>query len=404
MHPNRKSAFMTISLKAFAPALFLLPLFFLSTEKEAFPLKENSSAGKASVINPPVAMKIQAAILLDVSNSMDGLIEQAKSQLWNMVSIMGKAKCNGSTPGIEIALYEYGTPRNAAATGYVKQLSPFTTDLDGLSKTLFGLKTNGGDEYCGQVIHTAVNELAWDTSAASYKVIFIAGNENFLQGKLQYTQACTAAKSKGILVNTIYCGDKQQGIREHWNLGGECGGGDYTSINQDAKEEEIPTPYDSTLMVLNTRLNKTYIGYGNGAAAGLSTQAYADVSYFQANKSVAMKRIAVKSNKKLYNNAAWDLVDAADKDGDGVVDKLDKELLPDSVKKLSAPQLKQYVKTKSAERAAVQTEIANVSLQRENYITEERKKKATANRQQTLETETEKLLKKQAKQFNMLIE
>mgnify|MGYP003492397680 FL=1 len=28
--------------------------------------------------------KIQAAILLDVSGSMDGLIEQAKAQLWNM--------------------------------------------------------------------------------------------------------------------------------------------------------------------------------------------------------------------------------------------------------------------------------------------------------------------------------
>ena len=36
--------------------------------------------------------KIQAAILLDVSNSMDGLIAQAKAQLWNMVSVMGKNK------------------------------------------------------------------------------------------------------------------------------------------------------------------------------------------------------------------------------------------------------------------------------------------------------------------------
>ena len=34
--------------------------------------------------------KIQAAILLDVSNSMDGLIEQAKAQLWTMVNVMVK--------------------------------------------------------------------------------------------------------------------------------------------------------------------------------------------------------------------------------------------------------------------------------------------------------------------------
>ncbi|HEY5771312.1 MAG TPA: hypothetical protein VIS75_01740, partial [Chitinophagaceae bacterium] len=36
------------------------------------------------------APKIQAAILLDVSNSMDGLIGQAKNQLWNMVSVLSK--------------------------------------------------------------------------------------------------------------------------------------------------------------------------------------------------------------------------------------------------------------------------------------------------------------------------
>ena len=51
--------------------------------------------------------KIQAAILLDVSGSMNGLIEQAKAQLWTMVSTMGRVQCNGVTPQIEIALYEY---------------------------------------------------------------------------------------------------------------------------------------------------------------------------------------------------------------------------------------------------------------------------------------------------------
>jgi len=39
--------------------------------------------------------KIQAAILLDVSNSMDGLIDQAKNQLWNMVNVLSKVTCRG---------------------------------------------------------------------------------------------------------------------------------------------------------------------------------------------------------------------------------------------------------------------------------------------------------------------
>ena len=126
--------------------------------------------------------KIQVAVLLDVSGSMDGLIEQAKAQLWNMVSTMGKAKCDGGiAPKIEIALYEYGRTTNDAKAGYVKQLSAFSSDLDMLSQKLFSLTTNGGDEYCGQVIFTSLNELQWDTSPENYKVIFIAGNEDFLE-------------------------------------------------------------------------------------------------------------------------------------------------------------------------------------------------------------------------------
>ena len=92
---------------------------------------------------------------------MDGLIEQAKAQLWNMVSTMGKAKCNGDiSPQIEIALYEYGRSTNDIKAGYVKQINGFTSDLDSLSQNFFSLKTNGGDEYCGQVIYTSFKRIA----------------------------------------------------------------------------------------------------------------------------------------------------------------------------------------------------------------------------------------------------
>src|SRR4030095_9701431 len=69
--------------------------------------------------------KIQAAVLLDVSGSMTGLIEQAKSMLWNTVLTLGKAHCTDkSSPRVELALYEYGRTNNDKTKGYVKQLSP----------------------------------------------------------------------------------------------------------------------------------------------------------------------------------------------------------------------------------------------------------------------------------------
>ncbi len=208
-------------------------IFFLSSAK----IQDNKiSIPEQSAKQQP---KIQVAILLDVSSSMDGLIEQAKAQLWNMVSVMGKATCNNVSPQIEIALYEYGRSNNSVKDGYVKQLMNFTTDLDSLSQTLFNLKTDGGDEYCGQVIYSSLSNLNWDSATSSYKVIFIAGNEDFLQGSVSYTKACAAANKKRVIVNTIYCGDRMQGIEEHWNLAGECGNGSFTNINQDAAMEDI---------------------------------------------------------------------------------------------------------------------------------------------------------------------
>ena len=115
-------------------AAFLFIGFFtfrsLSQTQEHQPPQNNQSSS---------SQKIQVAILLDVSNSMDGLIDQAKAQLWNMVNTMGKATCNGAAPKIEIALYEYGRETNNAKEGFVKQLSGFSTDLDKLSNILFSI-------------------------------------------------------------------------------------------------------------------------------------------------------------------------------------------------------------------------------------------------------------------------
>ena len=348
------------------------------------------------------APKIQAAILLDVSNSMDGLIEQAKAQLWNMVTVMGKTKCDGETPQIEIALYEYGRTNNDVNKGYVKQISPFTSDLDRLSQHLFSLSTYGGDEYCGQVIHTSLDELTWDTNPKSYKVIFISGNEDFLQGKLHYTRACAEANKKGVIVNTIYCGDRLQGIKEHWNLLGECGNGSFTNINADAKPEDIPTPYDSTLITLNNKLNRTYIYYGRDGRRGEELQRKMDTSNASLRSEVAMKRISAKAAKSVYRNDSWDLVDAKNNDKQ-VLEKIDFKTLPDSLRNKNKEQLDAIITQKSNERASIQKEIQAVSAKRVVYINEEKARKAN-NTTQTLETEVEKIIREQVKRFNMKIE
>jgi hypothetical protein len=351
---------------------------------------------------PKAKPKIQVAVLLDVSNSMDGLIEQAKAQLWNMVSVMGKAKCEDVTPDVEIALYEYGRDNNDAAKGYIKQISPFSSDLDLLSQQLFKLTTFGGSEFCGHVIKTSLDELKWDSASNNYRVIFIAGNEDFLQGSVSYTKACEEAKKKGIVVNTIYCGDRMQGIKENWNLGAECGNGSYTNINSNAKVQEIATPYDTTLIVLSNKLNSTYVYYGDSGGERAAMQESMDAGNRGINTSVAAKRAVVKGNRNLYDNAEWDLVDAYEKDKD-IINKVEMKTLPKELQNKSRAELKRIVEENDKKRSAIQAEIKVVNEKRDAFIAEERKKNATTN-VATLESEIEKIVREQVKRANMVIE
>src|SRR5687768_7228371 len=98
---------------------------------------------EASAKSPPAPgpVSVQLAILLDTSNSMDGLIDQAKTQLWTIVNEFIRAKKDGKPPRMEIALYEYGKASLPAQEGYVRLILPLTDDLDKVSEELFALKT-----------------------------------------------------------------------------------------------------------------------------------------------------------------------------------------------------------------------------------------------------------------------
>lgn len=387
-----KIIFMNLAVKTFVAAS-ALTLFSFSK-----PTVHNNPA-------PPAQRKIQVAILLDVSGSMQGLIEQAKAQLWNMVSTLGRVRCSDKVnPQVELALYEYGRTTNDVAKGYVKQLSPFTTDLDAVSKTLFSLRTNGGEEFCGQVIYTSLGELNWSTEPDMYKVIFIAGNEDFLQGNLHFTQACTRAKEKGVTVNTIYCGSYNDAVKEHWILGGECGDGSFTHINHNINDfDDIPTPYDATLVQLNTKLNATYIGYGTLGSANIARQQEVDMLNSSQGKKTAMKRTVAKAQTNVYSNAGWDMVDAYKADSTFIV-KMDKSQLPDSLRNKSVAEVQQFIKVKNEERSLIQKQILDASANRSKFIIEQKTKTPGNNAEKTLETEIENIIRTQVKRFNMTIE
>lgn len=312
---------------------------------------------------PPV---VQVAILLDTSNSMDGLIAQAKTQLWGIVGRIGAAKREGRPVQLQVALFEYGNTRLPAEEGYLRQVLPFTTDLDRVSQALFALTTSGGDEYCGQVIGEAVKRLPW-SAGDGYKAIYIAGNEPFTQGESPYQETIAAARGRGIVVNTIHCGGREQGVAGRWQDGAQLGRGRFFCINQDCAAPVYRSPYDDRILELNQRLNATYIPYGAEGVAGQARQLAADSGAAAAAPSVAAERACAKAqgatNQNAYYNGGWDLVDAV-RDGKVKLADVSEADLPADLRKLGAGERAAKVAEAQNSRLAIQKEILDLSAKR----------------------------------------
>jgi hypothetical protein len=313
---------------------------------------------------------IKVALLLDTSNSMDGLIDQAKAQLWDIVNELSYAKCGTNKPHLEIALYEYGNDRLNSAEGYIRQVLAFSNDLDEISKELFSLNTNGGEEYCGQVIQTSLNQLNWGKNPDDLKLIFIAGNEPFTQGKINYKDVSVNAKEKGITINTIFCGDYNQGISTSWKDGAALTNGDYMAINQNKTTVHIVSPYDDEILILNQKLNKTYVIYGKIGRQKMALQAEQDSNAQGYSKANAVSRTVSKSSH-LYKNETWDLVDAVELK-EVSVETLKDDGLPEELNGKSAAEIKKYVSEKKKEREQIQNKIQELNAKRKVYISEQK--------------------------------
>ncbi len=349
--------------------------------------------------NPPKKSLVQLALLLDTSGSMDGLIDQAKSQLWKIVNELAKTKKNGSSVDLYVALYEYGKQSIPVDEGYLRNIVPFTQDLDKISDELFKLQTNGGDEYCGKVILNAVDNLQWNKSNDNLKIIFIAGNEPFTQGNVDYKDACKKAIKKGIVVNTIFCGNYEEGIQTMWKDGADLADGKYMNIDHNADIVHIEAPQDEDIIKLGQALNKTYIAFGDYGKEKKELQAEQDANSMSLSPEVMVQRSVTKSGAQ-YKNSGWDLVDAK-KDGTIKVEDLKDEELPEEMKKMTVQERKAYLDKMEKEREVIQNKINKLNDERSKYIAQKMLDNPNDN---TLDAVMIKTIREQAKQKNYKFE
>ena len=318
--------------------------------------------------------KIQLAILLDTSSSMNGLINQARNQLWQVVNEFSKAEKNGVKPILEVAVYEYGNSSLSSRSGYIRKVTGLTTELDGVSEALFSLTTGGGSEYCGYVIKTAVSQLSWSKNEGDIKAIFIAGNEPFTQGPVYFGEAIALAKNKGIVINTIHAGNVHQGANSGWKDGALLSGGEYMSINHNHKISHYNAPQDDEILRLNQQLNHTYIPYGAHGNARHERQKAQDRNSAKISAGLLSKRARAKASA-MYDNSRWDLVDAITT-GKFKLENVSESELPETLRKMTKEKRTAYIKEKVDARIKIKEKIVSLTKKRDKFVAKKRKAEA----------------------------
>lgn len=320
---------------------------------------------------PAASQPVDIAICLDTSGSMSGLIESAKQKLWAVVNELASAT---PTPDLRVGLVQYGNDGLDPTTGWVEQRLDLTADLDEVYNQLFALTTNGGTEYVARAVTKARESMAWSTDPRALKIVFVCGNEPATQDpEITVADACQAAVTNDIIVNSIYCGSPKSDEASGWQDVARLADGEYGAIDQDSGTVVIATPFDAEITELGVRLNTTYVPRaGVEGEKGVANQTRQDSNAAGLGGGIAADRAMAKAGA-MYRNAAWDLVDASQEEGFDLADVPEDEL-PENMRPMSLDERRAYLAGQLAARQRIQKQIAELGRQRTEFIQSELQK------------------------------
>jgi hypothetical protein len=192
---------------------------------------------------------------------MGGLIAAAKEKIWSIASTLAQAK---QAPEISMGLVAYRDRGDA----YVTQVVDLNKDLDSMYAKLMQFRADGGGdspESVNQALDDAINRISWSQDPNVYRVVFLVGDappHMDYQDDVKFPTTVAAAAAKGIVVNTIQCGNLRETVKP-WQEIASLGHGRYFTVDQAGSAVAVATPFDDKLATLSAELDSTRLYYGS---------------------------------------------------------------------------------------------------------------------------------------------
>lgn len=337
----------------------------------------------ASITLPPVQQpvgidqavphqRIEVVFVLDTTGSMGGMIEAAKEKIWSVASSMASAN---SAPDIRMGLVAY----RDRGDSYVTRVLDLSGDLDSMYAALMEFQAAGGGdgpESVNQALDDAINRISWSQDPHSYRVVFLVGDappHMDYASEVQYPETIRQATQRGIIVNSIQCGDDRT-TRRDWNRIAQLGGGRYFEVEQDGGALAISTPFDVQIARLSEKLDRTRIYYGSAKDREAQQKKLAASEKLHAEASVESRARRATFNASGSGKANFlgqgELVDDV-ASGRVELDSIEAEKLPAPMQALAPAEQQALIKEKAAARQELEQQINELAERRADFIKRE---------------------------------
>ncbi|MFQ5547514.1 MAG: VWA domain-containing protein [Woeseia sp.] len=321
------------------------------------------------IVAPVGTPKVDVVFVLDTTGSMSGLIQTAKEKIWSIATTMASAQ---PTPEIRIGLVAY----RDRGDHYVTRVVDLSDDLDSVYATLMDFQADGGGdtpESVNKALYDAVHSISWSRNSQAYQVVFLVGDappHMDYQDEVQYPEIVVAAKEKGIVINTIQCGEIPT-TAAPWTQIASLGNGKFFQVEQAGGAVAMATPYDAEIAALSARLDDTRLYFGSEEEKERMASKVA-----AADKLHARASVEARARRAAFNAAAGgranllgenELVDGV-MSGTVELDELDEAELPETLKPMAPEEQAAYVAELADRRADLQRQIRELSEDRDGYI------------------------------------
>lgn len=340
------------------------------------------------------APKVEVVFCLDTTGSMGGLIEGAKAKIWAICNQIASGK---PSPDLKVGLVAF----RDKGDDYITKVYDLTDNLDEVYANLKTFKAAGGGdfpEHVNQALFDSVHKVKWSKDDDTLRIIFLVGDappHMDYKDDVKYPETCKKAIEKGIIINTVQCGDHGE-TTKYWKDICSKAEGSFVMIAADGGVQPVvQTPFDKRLAEINGEMAKNTVVYGDREMQQKGEAQARDAGALPA--PAAAERAAF--NGKQARNAAYDLIDALNQKK-VKLEEIKKEHLPAEMQKMTLDEQKAHIKKLEEKRAELQKEAVDLDKKRADFIAkkqlEDKDKNKSAFDNQVLE-----ILRKQAKKVKI---